>query len=315
MNISRKDAKLQIKAQIFASSFTALRLCVKCLLIVALLSSGAFAQTKSGSHTTRKPGSMSPEARALLDEAITIVCTQAKLDPKSSVAIDEMQARPSLPLQSPEAREGAERAQRLLPVAKSLMIASLQQLATDYGFRKSQNFQLRIKQAIARVNSVKRVRPDMDSRDNASVYLSRPHVITFGTIFLAGLRSDEGMISVLAHELMHIADGDNDSLRPLVSAVGNKASDLTGLDIHGQRSEEVACDLIGAMSVRAYITSTPGYESVARRVARSIQHNCVELDEGDEDHLSPRSTIRALLALNPVLVRELINDREERKLP
>ena len=40
----------------------------------------------------------------------------------------------------------------------------------------------------------------MDSRDNASVYLSRPHVITFGTIFLAGLRSDEGMISVLAHE-------------------------------------------------------------------------------------------------------------------
>jgi hypothetical protein len=258
---------------------------------------------------------MSPEARALLDEAITIVCTQAKLDPKSSVAIDEMQARPSLPLQSPEAREGAERAQRLLPVAKSLMIASLQQLATDYGFRKSQNFQLRIKQAIARVNSVKRVRPDMDSRDNASVYLSRPHVITFGTIFLAGLRSDEGMISVLAHELMHIADGDNDSLRPLVSAVGNKASDLTGLDIHGQRSEEVACDLIGAMSVRAYITSTPGYESVARRVARSIQHNCVELDEGDEDHLSPRSTIRALLALNPELVRELINDREERKLP
>jgi predicted Zn-dependent protease len=57
----------------------------------------------------------------------------------------------------------------------------------------------------------------MDSRDNASVFLSRPHVITFGTIFLAGLRSDEGMISVLAHELMHIADGDNDSLRPLVA--------------------------------------------------------------------------------------------------
>jgi predicted Zn-dependent protease len=51
----------------------------------------------------------------------------------------------------------------------------------------------------------------MESRDNASVFLSKPHVITFGTIFLAGLRSDEGMISVLAHELMHIADGDNDS--------------------------------------------------------------------------------------------------------
>jgi hypothetical protein len=220
-----------------------------------------------------------------------------------------MQSRPSLPLHSPEARAGAERAQRLLPVAKELVISSLRQLSTEYGVQKSRSFNLRLTQAIGRVNSVKRVRPDMDSRDNASVYLSRPHVITFGTIFLAGLRSDEGMISVLAHELMHIADGDNDSLRTLVRAVGNRASDLTGLDIHGQRSEEVACDLIGAMAARAYIVNSPDYESIARRLARSIQHNCVDLDEGDEDHLSPRNTIRALLALNPGLVRELINDR------
>jgi hypothetical protein len=67
------------------------------------------------------------------------------------------------------------------------------------------------------------------------------------------------------------------------------------------------------MAARSYITGTPSYESIARRSARSIQHNCVEVDEGDEDHLSPRDTIRALLALNPVLVRELINDRQERK--
>lgn len=317
MNISHQGTTTQRKTQKRSHYlfFAPLRRCVKCFLLVTLISASTFAQTKPGSHSTRAHASMSPEAKALLEEAIGVVCTQAKLDPKSSVAIDEMQARPSLPLQSPEARAGADRAQRLLPLAKSLMIASLDQLATEYGFRKSPSFQIRIKQAIARVNSVKRVKPDMDSRDNASVYLSRPHMITFGTIFLAGLRSDEGMISVLAHELMHIADGDNDSLRPLVSAVGNKASDLTGLDIHGQRSEEVTCDLIGAMAVRAYISTTPGYESIARRVARSIQHNCVELDEGDEDHLSPRSTIRALLALNPELVRELINDREERRLP
>ena len=279
-------------------------------LCVALVFSG-FAQ-KSGSHSTHGRSSMSPEAKALVEDAIGVVCTQAKLDPKSSVAIDEMQARPSLPIQSPEAKAGAERAQRLLPIAKDLVISSLRQLAVEYGFQKSAKFDTRLQQAIGRVNAVKRVRPDMDSRDNASVFLSRPHVITFGTIFLAGLRSDEGMISVLAHELMHIADGDNDSLRLLVSAVGNKASDLTGLDIRGQRGEEVTCDLIGAMAARAYVASTPGYESITRRLARSIQHNCVEQDEGDDDHLSPRSTIRALLALNPVLVRELINDREER---
>lgn len=284
---------------------------IRVICVVLALGSVVPAQ-KSGSHPTRNRAPLPPEAKALVESAIGIVCSQAKLDPQSSIAIDEMQARPSLPVHSPEAKAGAERAQRLLPLAKSFMISSLRQLAAEYGVDKSPRFQARLRQATARINAVKRVRPDMESRDNASVYLSRPHVITFGTIFLAGLRSDEGMISVLAHELMHIADGENDSLRPLMTAVGSKASDLTGLEIRGQRAEEITSDLIGAMASRAYVASTPGYESVARRLARSIQHNCVDLDEGDEDHLSPRNTIRALLALNPVLVRELINDREER---
>jgi hypothetical protein len=284
---------------------------IRVICVFVLVGSVVLAQ-KSGSHPSRNRASLPPETKALVESAIGIVCSQAKLDPQSSIAIDEMQARPSLPVHTPEAKAGAERAQRLLPLAKSYMISSLRQLAAEYGVDKSPRFKARLRQATARVNAVKRVRPDMESRDNASVFLSRPHVITFGTIFLAGLRSDEGMISVLAHELMHIADGENDSLRPLMTAVGSKASDLTGLDIRGQRAEEITSDLVGAMASRAYVASTPGYESIARRLARSIQHNCVELDEGDEDHLSPRNTIRALLALNPVLVRELVNDREER---
>jgi hypothetical protein len=283
--------------------------CAIALLLVCLSTALAQTNPKPGSHSTRVRPSMTAEAKAVLEDAIGVVCTQAKLDPKSSIPIDEMQARPSLPITSPDARAGAERAQRLLPIAKSLVISSLRQLSNDFGFQKSPRFQMKLRLAVTRVNAVRRVRPDMESRDNASVYLSRPHVITFGTIFLAGLRSDEGMISVLAHELMHVADGDNDSLRVLSAAVGSKASDLTELDVHGQRSEEITCDLIGAMAVRAYIVSTPDYESISRRLARSIQHNCVDLDEGDEDHLSPRNTIRAILALNPGLVRELINDR------
>lgn len=288
------------------------------VLLICVLLGGSLAQRKpdkSGSHSSRPRATMSPEARALLEEANAVVCTQAKLDPKSSVAIDVMQARPSLPVHHPDAQTGAQRAQKLLPIAKTLVISSLRQLVAEYNFNKSRRFETRVQQAIARVNAVKRVRPDMDSRDNASVFLSRPQVITFGTIFLSGLRSDEGMISVLAHELMHIADGEDDSLRGLVNAIGTKASDLTGLDLQGQRGEEITCDLIGAMAVRAYVADTPGYESIARRLARSVQHNCVEIDEGDEDHLSPRSTIRALLALHPALVRELINDREERTQP
>ncbi|HKG47867.1 MAG TPA: hypothetical protein VKB02_14120 [Pyrinomonadaceae bacterium] len=307
-NFSRGGATAQRKTQRKPSavSVAPLRRCVRNVSVIAVV---LICFGPALAQTTRAHASLSAEAKALLEQAIGVVCTQARLDPKSSVAIDDMQARPSLPVHTPEARAGAERAQKLLPIAKELVISSLRQLSTEFNFQKSPRFRSRLRYAIARVNSVKRVRPDMESRDNASVYLSRPHVITFGTIFLAGLRSDEGMISVLAHELMHIADGDNDSLRALVVAIGNKASDLTGLDVHGQRGEEVTCDLVGAMAARAHIFNTPDYESIARRLARSIQHNCVELDEGDEDHLSPRNTIRALLALNPGLVRELVNDR------
>ena len=267
---------------------------------------------KTGSHSVRGPSGMTPAARALVEEATGVVCTEARMDPHSSMAIDEMQARPSLPVQSTEARSGAVRAQRLLPLAKNLVITSLKQIVVDYGLQNVRGLDLKIAQGIERVQAVKSVRPDMESRDNASVFLTRPHTITFGTLFLAGLRSDEGMISVLAHELMHIADGDHDSLRIVVSAVGTKATALTGMEIRGQKSEELTCDLIGAMAVRAYIGDTPGYESIARRLSRSIEHNCVDVDEGDEEHLSPRNTIRALLSLNPAVVRELINDREER---
>lgn len=264
---------------------------------------------RTGSHSTRGLAGMSPAARALVEEATGVVCTEAKLDPRSSMAIDAMQARPSLPIQSPEARSGATRAQRLLPLAKNLVVNSLKQLVVEYELQNARGFQVKIDQGIERVQAVKSVHPDMESRDNASVFLSRPHTITFGTIFLAGLRSDEGMISVLAHELMHIADGDRDNLRLLVAAVGTRASGLTGMDIRGQRSEELTCDLIGAMAVRSYVSDTPGYESISRRLSRSIEHNCVDVDEGDDDHLSPRNTIRALLSLNPVLVRELLNDQ------
>jgi len=304
--------KLNLKPRRSLTSMVLVVVCLSSMVLAPSRFTQKQKEEKTGSHSTRGIGGMSPGTRALVEEATGVVCTEAKLDPRSSLAIDEMQARPSLPVQTPEARAGAARAQRLLPLAKNLVVSSLKQLVIDYKFQNARGLNARIQQGIERVQGVRNVRPDMDSRDNASVFLSRPHTITFGTIFLAGLRSDEGMISVLSHELMHIADGDRDSLRVLVSAVGFRASGLIGMDIRGQRSEELTCDLIGAMAVRAYVSDTPDYESISRRLSRSIEHNCVDLDEGDEDHLSPRNTIRALLALSPVLVRELINDREER---
>jgi hypothetical protein len=266
-------------------------------------------QRRDVSLTSHSRESLSPEAREMMELASGIVCKERIKDPKGSVAIDDMQGRPSLPVRSPEAVAGAQRAQRLLPIAKGLVVVSLRRLAKDYSFSKSKDGEQRLRRAIAHVEAVRNIRPDVDSRDNASVFLRNPRTIVFGTIFLAGLPSDEGIVSVLSHELVHIADGSEDSLNLLFHAVGNRASNLTGMKIHDQRAEELTCDVVGTLAARSYVSSSPNYEPLPRRISRSLEHNCVDQDEGDDDHLSPRNTIRALLALNPTLARELIYGR------
>jgi hypothetical protein len=260
------------------------------------------------SLTSHSRDTLTPEAREMVELASGIVCKERMRDPKGSVPIDDMQGRPSLPVQSPEAVAGAQRALRLLPTAKSLVIVSLRRLAGEYGFGP-QRRNPRLQRAIAHVSAVRNIKPDMDSRDNASVFLRNPHTIVFGTIFLAGLPSDEGIVSVLSHELVHIADGSDDSLSLLFREVGNRASKLTGMQIHDQRAEELTCDLVGTIAARSFVASSPSYEPLPRRISRSLEHNCVTHDEGDDDHLSPRNTIRALLALDPVLSRQLVYGR------
>jgi hypothetical protein len=269
---------------------------------------GAFAQRRtrqSGSHPTAAREALSIEDRRTVDRAIGIVCSERQQDPKGSVPIDDMQKRPSLSLQTPEVIRGAERAQRLLPQARTLVISSIKELSTAYKIDRARSFIARINLATARVQAVTRIRPDVDARDNASVYMRSPHTITFGTIFLAGLPSDEGMLSVLAHELVHIADGDTDALQPLFRAVGERASNLTGMRVHNQRAEELTCDLVGEMAAQSFIAGSPNYEPMPRRLSRSVEHNCVDEDDSDEDHLSPRNTLRALLSLDATLRNEI----------
>lgn len=241
----------------------------------------------------------------IVERAIGAACTERASDPLGSVPIDVMQARPSLPLNHPDAVAGARRAERLLPIAKRLVVEVLEHLARDYKVDEK-----RIRAASARVQAVNKIQPDVELRDNASVILSTPRVVYFGTIFLAGLPSDEGMMSVLAHELTHIADGREDGLQPLFRLVGKKAASLTGLRIFGRRPEELSCDLVGAIAARSFITRTPNSEKLARRMARAVEHNCVEEDDTDEAHLSPRNTMRALLTLDPTLARDIIGDRD-----
>jgi hypothetical protein len=262
-------------------------------------------ETPGHTHDTYKPqrtGAPLPtNAGNIVERAMNTVCTERVSDPLGSIPIDEMQARPSLPLRDPAAAAGAARAERLLPIAKELAISALTKLARE---NRIEEWRLRV--AARRIQAVARIKPDVDLRDNASVIMIDPHTIYFGTIFLAGLPSDEGMISVLAHEITHIADGRDDNLASLFRQVGSRAVNLTGLNITGRRPEELTCDWVGALSARAYIERFPNKEPLVRRLARLVEHNCVDEDDTDEDHLSPRNTMRALFALDTKLVGELL---------
>jgi hypothetical protein len=271
-------------------------------------SSVAFAQDESpwkgGSPPPSQPREIVPDEEIdIVERAMGAVCQERASDPLGSVPIDVMQSRPSLPIAHPDAVAGLRRAERLLSQARDLVVASLRDLSTEYNIEET-----RIRAATQRVLAVNKIEPDVELRDNASVILSAPRSIYFGTIFLAGLQSDEGMVSVLAHELTHIADGREDSLHSLFRLVGRRAANLTGMRIVGRRPEELTCDLVGAMVARAYIERTPGKETLARRLARAIEHNCVEEDGTDDAHLSPRNTMRALLVLDPTLGNDIIGD-------
>src|SRR5437899_5498993 len=275
-------------------------------LVLAPVSNAQRQPSRNGAHSTTTREPFSAADRRVVERAIGATCTERVRDPSGSVPIDEMQARPSLPVSNPEAVSGQHRAERLLPATRKLVVNAIIQLAKEYDLYGSAIMQSKINSATTRVEAVRRVKPDVDARDNASVVLRDPRTIEFGTIFLAGLRSDEAMVSVLAHELTHIASGQPDSLRPLFKAIARRAATRTGLRIQGQRAEELACDLVGVIAAREFIKQTPGWEPLPRRLARAFEHNCVDDDASDEDHLSPRNTIRALFALDMSLAGELV---------
>jgi len=261
---------------------------------------------KRSGHSSTPRDTFSATERNTIERAIGTACAERIRDPLGSTPIDEMQARPSLSASNPDAVAGAKRADRLLPDTRRLVANAIIDVAKDYGFYDTAPARARVDAAAARVQAVKRVRPNVDARDNASVLLRDPRTIEFGTIFLAGLKSDEAMISVLGHELTHVASGQSDLLRPLFRAIARRASTRTGLAISGQRAEELACDLVGLMATRQFMNETPSWEPQPRRIARAVEHNCVDDDSSDEDHLSPRNTIRALFALDLDLARELV---------
>jgi len=273
--------------------------------VVAAWAGAGIGAAQGGARGAVAPGGRverAGEADRFIERAAAAVCVERELDPRGSTPIDVMQARPSLPTRHPEVLAGARRADLLLAAAKELTGETLLGLMREHNIAPAAR-----RAALRRVALVRRVRPDVELRDNASVFFDDPRTIRFGTLFLAGLRSDEGVLSVLAHELVHVADGPGGALSALFRRVGRRASAHAGR-LPARRAEELTCDLVGVRAVRLYVARNSSEEPLARRAARAVEHNCVERDETDISHLSPRETLRALLALDPEFAAEITGE-------
>jgi hypothetical protein len=235
-----------------------------------------------------------------VERAIAGVCQARRSDVKGTVPIDDMARTVPVPLTDTRVIAAQSHAQGLLASAKRLVPFAVRRVSINNGVEP-----LNLKWMITRVQGVKNIRLDVAERDNSAWRPSEPDTIRFGTVFLLGLRSDEAMIAVLAHELTHAINGTDEGLQPLFTRVGAKANH-GGRRVGFNATVELTCELVGLEVARDYITQTKAQGIGSRqRLARALQKDCVSTDMGDENHLSPRDTMRTLLNLQPGLVAAL----------
>lgn len=261
----------------------------------------------------RRPERSAPDERRepreegnIVERAITTICTERAQDPLGSIPIDEMGAQQPLPLTDARVKEGRKRAERLLPSAKKLVPSLLSQLAATYNLEALSRDWIK-----ERVNAVRVIKAEVENHDNASWRPNEPHAIIFGTVFLAGLRSDEAMIAVLAHELTHAIDGTDQALLPLVRRIRARASQVGGASVGEDMAIELTCEMVGLRVMRDYTSRTGNAKTMAQRLTRAMGKDCVHLDLADESHLSPRETMRLLLKLEPDLATAIIKAKED----
>ncbi|MDX6444658.1 MAG: hypothetical protein QOH71_1732 [Blastocatellia bacterium] len=268
------------------------------LLTIAALLLLMYGVAVSGQHEHRKPSKPAKDAVAksvsvdAVERAISTICRERVRDSAGTQPIDEMAFQPSLPITDSRVIAGTARARTLLPVAKRLVPFALTKIASRENLEP-----LNLKWIVERARAVSFIKPDVSEHDNAVWRPSAPDTITIGTVFLAGLRSDEAMIAVLAHELTHAIDGNDHALQPVFARIADKTS-VDGFGAHGSATE-ITCELVAIEVVRDLISQTPSQGKTSRRLARAFQKDCVQTDLADDAHLSPRNMMRTLLSLEP----------------
>jgi len=238
-----------------------------------------------------------------VDRTINNICEARRRDARGTIPIDEMAYAPPLPLNDSRVSGGKARAIALLPIAKRLVPFAVRRVAIANGVEPKN-----AKWIITRVEAVNNITPDPALHDNSSWQPSKPDTIFFGTVFLAGLRSDEAMLAVLAHELTHAINGTDHALEPVFTRLRSRA---LGEQMIGENAlVELACEMVGLETVRDYISQTKARRPrMGLRLGRALQKDCVRTDLSDENHLSPRETMRLLLQLDVALVNRLSEEK------
>lgn len=277
------------------------------IAVVAISSQLILPALGEGQRSITAPKSDTPPTAVVnassVDRAINSICEARRRDAQGTIPIDQMAFAPPLPSTDSRVSAAKARATALLPIAKRLVPFAVRRVAIANGVEPKNP-----KWIITRVQAIKTITPDPSLRDNALWRPSEPDTIFFGTVFLAGLRSDEAMLAVLAHELTHAVNGTDKGLDPVFTRFSKRI--LPEQVISENVLVELVCEMVGLETVRDYINQTKRRRlGTGLRLGRALQKDCVQTDLSDEHHLSPRETMRMLLQIDVGLVNTLSGEK------
>jgi hypothetical protein len=210
-----------------------------------------------------------------------------------------------------DVEHGVGNIRRFLPSVQRWVLSSLREATNAFDIKSSD--WARIDKLVL---GVRRVVSREGLRGVAAVRDDRLSEVMVDPMFAPYLVSDDQAVFVLAHELTHVAARSNKLDRFIMGVAENVSRNAQVKPTEAQR-EDLACDFIGELVLKRYITHRPtgespaarvssvfGYESPAQRFSRAWDEFCAAYngDPGDDDHLTQYQTIRALLALDPELI-------------
>lgn len=197
---------------------------------------------------------------------------------------------------SRSAADGLGRAAGLLPLARRLTLEALEEVAGRYGVGEAA-----LRGARRQVEAVRDVRLVTGLGDLAEFDEDEPTEVRVGEEYARNLTNDDEAVLLLAHELTHAAAVGN-GLDELIEAVAADAARRSGIFAADEQKEDLLCEYVGEQALKRFARLSPGREPLSVRVGRAFGGVGREDEgEGDEEHLSPGETWRALRGLDPEL--------------